>query len=254
MRRDAVELDRFYRTAPGRTAQAMVLRRLAALWPDVKGLDLLGLGYAAPWLDHYAPAARRAVAFMPAGQGAVTWPGGGASRTALGDETRLPFPDALFDRVLMAHALEEAESLPALLREVWRVCAPQGRVMIVCANRSGLWARADSTPFGHGRPFSKGQLSGLLDDAAFEATAWARALYAPPWRMACGPRAGRVWEETGERLFPGFGGVILAEAVKRVAALTPRAAARTRRAGLEAGPAPALSPHGSRSASRSEKR
>jgi hypothetical protein len=67
------------------------------------------------------------------------------------------------------------------LREVWRVTAPEGRVIAIAANRTGLWARTDSTPFGHGRPYSRSQLAALLRDAMFEPTASARALYAPPW-------------------------------------------------------------------------
>ena len=44
-------------------------------------------------------------------------------------------------------------------------------VLLIVANRAGVWARADRTPFGHGRPFSKGQILRLLEDTAFEVTA-----------------------------------------------------------------------------------
>jgi hypothetical protein len=43
----------------------------------------MGLGYAAPYLDRFRPDAERTFAFMPAGQGAVNWPAGGPSATAL---------------------------------------------------------------------------------------------------------------------------------------------------------------------------
>ena len=41
---------------------------------------------------------------------------------------------------------------------MWRVLAPSGRVIVV-PNRRGPWARADNTPFGHGRPYSRSQIT-----------------------------------------------------------------------------------------------
>ena len=37
-----------------------------------------------------------------------------------------------------------------------------GKLVIVTPNRRGLWARFEHTPFGTGRPFSRGQLTELL--------------------------------------------------------------------------------------------
>ncbi len=51
MRREALELDRFYRSRQGLAAREMIGRRLAAIWPDARDLDLLGLGFATPYLE-----------------------------------------------------------------------------------------------------------------------------------------------------------------------------------------------------------
>jgi len=242
LRRDALDLDRFYRSRQGKTARRMILRRLQALWPEVKDLDMLGLGFPEPYFEPFRETARRCISLMPAGQGAVIQPNA-PSTTVLADETHLPFCEALFDRVLLVHAIEEADALPSLLREIWRVLAPQGRIVIVTAARSGIWARLDSTPFGHGRPFSKGQLNQMLDGALFEPTAWSRALYAPPWRWSTGEKTADLWEKTGEKFWPALSGVVMVEAVKRTAALTPRASSLAgRRQGLEGKPVTALSP------------
>lgn len=242
MRRNAVDLDRFYASRQGRTAQTMIMRRLEALWPDVRDLDMLGLGFTTPFLERYQASARRCISFLPAGQGAVI-SGETSPPSAMGDETRLPFMDAVFDRILVVHALEEADSLRPLLREIWRVMAPGGRMVIVTSARAGVWAHMDATPFGHGRPFSRGQLTQLLHDALFEPAAWSRALYAPPWRWSTWPRLAQAWEKAGETAWPGLGGVILVEAVKRNAALTPRdRKPGIRRRALEGAPAGALSP------------
>jgi SAM-dependent methyltransferase len=242
VRRDATELDRFYASRQGLTARRMITRRIRALWPQARDLDMLGLGFANPYLDPYRAETRRCVSFMPSGQGAIV-PAPDGTPTALGDEIHLPFPEAMFDRVLLVHAVEEADNLPVLLREIWRVMAPEGRLMLVAASRNGVWALSDKTPFGHGRPFTRGQLSRLLEDSLLEATAWSRALYAPPWGWANHRRVASVWEEIGEYAWPGLGGVILAEAVKHTGAVRPRGqTAPVRPRALEGQGQPALSP------------
>lgn len=244
MRSDALQIDRFYQSVQGIAARAMILRRLNALWPELRDMDVLGMGYSPHVLSGIGEKSRRCLAFMPADQGAIRWPTGQASKTVLGDELHLPFPEAMFDRVVLVHALEDSQSPAHLLREIWRIMAPQGRLALIVPNRSGLWARVESTPFGHGRPFSRRQLSQLLDDAAFAPTAWTRALYAPPWKWACKDNRALGWEEAGEKFWPQLGGLIMAEAVKNTGALTPRRArpVRVRLPHLEGSPAPALSP------------
>lgn len=224
MRVDVLALQRFYASSLGGAARRMAGRRLEALWPNADGLDVLGLGYATPYLERFLGRARRVVAWMPAAQGAERWPGGAASLTALSEETRLPFIDACFDRVLIVHALEEAENVRPLLREVWRVMAPEGRLVVIAANRWSLWAQADATPFGHGRPYSRHQLAALLADSMFEPVASARALYVPPHNWAAGAADG--FERVGELVWPAQGGLVLMEALKRLYAETSRSDGR----------------------------
>lgn len=237
MRRDVLELRRFYAAPLGRAARAMVRRKVEEAWGDGQGLDVLGLGYATPFLDGLY-AARRVVAAMPAGQGVEAWPQGVKNRSVLMDETQLGFPNALFDRILVAHGLEEADDPLAMLREVWRVLAPSGRTIIVAASRLGLWSDAERTPFGHGRPYTRRQLEELVREAELEPIAWSRALYAPPLDWTAGWAEG--FEQIGSRLWPQFSGLILLEAVKQTFAVKPRVAtAPARRAAPALRPAPA---------------
>ncbi len=126
MRVDVLAMQRFYASPLGEAARRMAARRLGAVWPHADGLDMLGIGYATPYLARFRQGARRVCAFAPAAQGGERWPGDGLSLSVLGDETRLPFMDAVFDRVLLVHALEESDAARPLLREVWRVMAPRG--------------------------------------------------------------------------------------------------------------------------------
>ena len=224
MRVDVLALQHFYASSLGDAARRAAARRLATLWPHADGLDVLGVGYPSPYLDRFRAGARRVVTMMPAAQGAEPWPAGALVATALSEEARLPFMDAVFDRVLMVHGLEECDAAPAMLREVWRVMAPEGRLVVIAANRWSLWAQSDISPFGYGRPYSRTQLASLLGDSMFEPVVSARALYVPPWRWAAG--AADAFERVGELVWPAQGGLVLMEAVKRLYATTARSKGR----------------------------
>jgi SAM-dependent methyltransferase len=224
MRRDVVELRRFYAGPLGHAVREMVGRKVDEAWGHATGLDVLALGYATPFLDGLSRA-RRVVAAMPAAQGVEVWPtlmarSGGGNLACLADEQALPFPNAMFDRVLVVHGLEEADDPLAFLREVWRVLAPSGRVILTAAARTGLWANAEATPFGSGRPFTRGQLESLAREAELEPLAWSRALYVPPVQGLS--RYAEGFEQVGARLWPRFAGLILLEAVKQTFAVKPR--------------------------------
>jgi len=89
--------------------------------------------------------------------GVLSWP---PRETGLGNivtvarEDEIPLPDLSINRILMVHGLEYAENTAQMLREMWRVLSDGGRLMVVVPNRRSIWARADHTPFGHGRPYS----------------------------------------------------------------------------------------------------
>jgi SAM-dependent methyltransferase len=220
MRRDVLELRQFYASDLGRAARTMMTRKVVEAWGDVHGQDVLGLGYATPVLSDLQPTARRVIAAMPAQQGVEIWPGGRRNLATLVAEDALPFPNALFDRILVVHAIEESADPVTLLREVWRVLAPSGRVIVAVASRNGPWANFEKTPFGHGRPYSRSQLAELLRDAELEPSGWTRALYVPP--VAWMARWAEGFEQVGSRILPGVSGLVLMEAVKQTFAVKPR--------------------------------
>ena len=77
MRVDVLALQRFYASPLGEAVRRAAERRLAALWPHADGLDILGVGYATPYLDALRAGAQRVIALMPGEQGVEPWPGGG---------------------------------------------------------------------------------------------------------------------------------------------------------------------------------
>lgn len=224
---DVSELRDFYASSLGHMVRRLLMARIRARWTHVRGLSVVGLGYATPYLGSFRAEASRVVALMPAAQGAIVWPRTGGVLSALVDEDQLPLGDASVDRLLCVHALEAAERIRPLLREIWRVMAPEGRLILVVPNRRGVWARLDSTPFGHGRPYSRGQLTRLLEDAMFAPVDWSPALFMPPIDKRIVMKSAVAVERIGARVTPGFSGVLVVEAKKElVAAIGKTARAR----------------------------
>jgi SAM-dependent methyltransferase len=213
---DVVDLRDFYAHPLGTVARRFIARGIRRLWTGSTGLRLLGIGYATPYLGLFREDAERCLAFMPAPQGVVKWPSARPTLTAMVDESELPLPDSSVDRILLVHALENSPDVAALLRESWRVLAAGGRILAVVPNRRGLWARMDTTPFGHGRPYSRSQITQLLRDTWFTPTGWGEALYVPPISRILFLRSAIAWERTGATLSAPFAGVHIVEATKQV--------------------------------------
>lgn len=221
MQLDASDLADFYEAPIGQLARRMISRQVRVMWPSARGSSLFGYGFAVPYLRPYLADAERVVALMPAHQGVVAWPSGSRPLTALVDEDALPLADASFDRILVVHGLEGADAARPLLRQLWRVLAPEGRLLLVVPNRTSPWAQLERSPFALGRPFSRGELDRLLRSALLEPLRWDRALYLPPLRGRSLVRSGNAWERMLRRLLPGLSGVHLVEAGKSFYGATP---------------------------------
>ena len=124
------------------------------------------------------------------------------------------------------------------MRELWRVTAPNGRLIVVVPRRGGLWSRFDNTPFGWGNPYSKSQLERLLRDHSFTPERWRDALYMMPSQRSLMLKSTRFFERAGRLFGPTLAGVIVVScaqaAVPRGAAPQAARSAMCRRAGAVA--------------------
>lgn len=218
----ARSLTTFYATAQGEMVRHIVLRHLLALLAEDRDphAATLGFGFTVPYHSALDPCVGPMVAMVPKNLGAdFTVPEGGHIVPCA--DNVLPFGDASFDRVVMIHGLEGAESARALLRQIWRVLTPEGHLFAVVPNRVSLWAVMDVSPFACGRPYRKSELSALLRDTLFEPISWHRALYMPPHSHGRPGFASTLWEKAGARFFPTLGGVHIAAAKKSLYGVTP---------------------------------
>jgi SAM-dependent methyltransferase len=213
MRPSVDELKAFYATEDGLRVARLLARKVAPAVRRDPRSRLLALGYCAPMLRGFDPGwVERLALVMPFAQGVHRFPDPQPNTSCLADECSLPFADALFDQAILCHALEFVEPPRLLLRELWRVMAPEGEAIVVVPNRTGVWTHFERAPFGNGRPYGRSQLERIMRDALFEPVNWTTALVAPPVR-------GLRWlDKPLLRMAPRLGGVHILVARKR---LTP---------------------------------
>jgi SAM-dependent methyltransferase len=219
---DVVDLRNFYSSPLGVAASRILNERVRARWNTVVGATIVGLGYAVPYLSQFRTDAMRTLAFMPAEQGVMHWPvPGEPNSTALVEDEALPLPSSSVDRVLLVHMLEIARYPGNILNEVWRVLDSGGRLLMIVPSRRGFWSGAEWTPFGHGRPYSKTQLTDLLREAMFTPIDWAEALYMMPSNRTTLVRSAMMFERLGRMVASPFAGVHVVEATKQVYSAIP---------------------------------
>jgi len=218
---DARDAAEFYATALGGLTARLLRQELLTIWPDCSRLAMLGLGYTGPYLQIWRDKAERCISLSPQQLGIAPWPAGRPSLACVAEDDTLPFEDLSFDRILFVHGLEQADHARRMLREAWRLLKDDGRLIVVVPNRRGMWAYAESTPFGHGQPYSQGQLARLLRGLFFQVEQQGSALSAPPLHWRLNLRLFNAWERAGRLLAPQFAGLTIAEATKDIHAVMP---------------------------------
>ena len=218
VRPDVLALHKFYQTPLGGAVCQLIHRCVDPLW-STADTPLYGLGYALPYLEHVRDEhveCGRQFALMPAAQGVFHWPSMEESATALVDEYHLPIADSSIERLLVVHAIEHSDRPAHLLREIWRVLAPGGQVIVVAPNRRRTWSALDTTPFGYGQPYSRNQLSSIMADQMLPPEKWDTALMVPPMFWPGTAKLMRGVERAMHSLGKNMGGALVLSARKQV--------------------------------------
>lgn len=213
---DVVSMRQFYATPFGDNVRALIAKSLEQLWPSVPGDAMMSVGFATPYLEADLSGNALNIVCMPAGQGAAYWPVQGENRVFLAHESEIPLPEGSVNRVLLIHSIEHSEHLDGLVKEIYRVLTPSGRMLAIVPNRLGLWARSPRTPFGYGRPFSMMQMRELLAGNELTVTRSRSALFIPPTHLRLVWKCAAYIEWIGKLLCPFIGGVLMVEAEKQL--------------------------------------
>ena len=233
MRADVLAFREFYQSPMGQIVGQLIGDRLEATWGQSTSsiIDKLfvGLGYTLPYLDRAKAFGADTYAFMPADQGVSHWPSFNKNRSILTNYHNLPLADSVVDNMLLVHALEHASRPKHLLREVWRVLAPGGHVVIVVPNRRRTWSTLENTPFGSGRPYSASQLKTLMHEQMLPIDWWDTALMLPPFPRLGAVKLLPITERPIRFLGKNLGGALIVCARKQVYGAIPDKKVKLRR-------------------------
>jgi SAM-dependent methyltransferase len=213
---DVLALRAFYGTPLGIATRAALNTTISRHFDGLRGMNVIGIGYPTPYLGLFRHTAARSLALMPMRQGVIHWPTNKPSKAALVDETHLPVMDAVADRLIIVHALENMHQPEAFLHEAWRILAAGGRAIVIVPNRVSIWARHEKTPFGQGHPYSRMQLLNLLKQTGFTPISIKEALWFAPSNNSWSLKIGKSYEALGAKLNLPLGGVHVIEVKKEV--------------------------------------
>jgi SAM-dependent methyltransferase len=84
--------------------------------------------------------------------------------SVVGDMTKMPFRDGVFDAMTTGETLEHLDDDAAAGREIARVVKKDGRVIATVPALKSLWSSSDDY-YEHRRRYSRAQLAGLFKEA-----------------------------------------------------------------------------------------
>ena len=220
---DIARLDQFYHGDIGHHV-SFFLRKV--IQPHLKlesQIDRLGFGYPFMCLPSLSSApAKSTPVLIPSEMGALAYGPANDVMTASIHSDAWPIASDAVNQIIMCHGLEYCYDGEACLSEASRVLASMGELILMVPNRRSLWVRDEATPLGNGRPFSKSQITKLLDKTGFGITKVERALFLPPLAMRAPKRVARAIAHMGHYGWGVFGGVMVIHATKLRYAKKPK--------------------------------
>ena len=209
-------LEIFYASRLGRHCRRLINYQLNSFVSDVKGMNVLGIGYTFPFMNKLRSENNGFYVFSTNNYGNDNLTSTKNLFSCIIEENTIPIPDLYFDRIIISHTLEFLANIENFLQEVWRILNGEGRIIILVPNRLGLWARDENNPFGYGQPFSKSQIINLLKKNKFQITKIKYSLYIPPNYINLILKYSNNIDIFFSKFVFGFGGILIVEAKKEI--------------------------------------
>lgn len=210
------ELSDFYKTPLGEVVQVYCNDVIKKFIPEsTKNQFILGLGYVTPYLTKSLLEKNTVLSFTFDKMGGITWPNTACSQTAIVNGHNLPIANRAVDRLIVVHGLECCQSSEKLIKEMNRIIAPDGEILIIFPNKAGIWSHTSNTPFACGEHYTMSQLNTALSKNGFAITSEERFLYFPPTQSLYTQSFFAPVEMMGAYFLPYFSGLNAIAAKKR---------------------------------------
>ena len=209
---DVGRIDKFYNGERGQIVAKLLRKDLSDIWR----LSKTGTNLAVGFPFYFFPEDSVCPVLMPTEIGGMAWAHEQEIYSAIIDSNSWPLESDSMDSILITHALEFIPNQNSFLLEAGRVLKSAGKLIIMVPHRGGLWSRAETTPYGHGTPFSKGQIFSLLKNTGLRLEKCTSSLFLPPFADKLPKTVSNQIEFVGEHLLQLLGGVLIVEATKMV--------------------------------------
>ena len=209
---DVGKMDAFYNGTLGQMVSKSLSNELSKLWSPTNTTSNIVVGFP---LDFF-PSDVICPVLMPTEIGRMPLEYENSVYSVLIDSKSWPLESDTVDYIFITHALEFIPDQQNFLLEAKRVLKSAGKLILMVPHRGGLWSKADATPFGHGTPFSKGQIFKILKNSGLSPEKCIRSLFLPPFADKLPKALSDQIEIIGEHLLQLLGGVLIVEATKMV--------------------------------------
>ena len=88
---DAINFHEFYTSPLGLTTKRVIGKHIREVWPEVKNLNVLGIGYCPPYLNTFRSEAKRVISVTPVSQGILLQSNKVAGQSCLPSEAEPTF-------------------------------------------------------------------------------------------------------------------------------------------------------------------
>ena len=221
---DVGKINTFYNHSHGQIVAKLLREDLSNIWEPSKTTSNLAVGF--PF--YFFPEDIICPVLMPVEIGGIAWAHNQEIYTAIIDSNSWPLESDSIDCIFISHALEFITDHHSFLMEAGRVLKSAGKLILMVPHRRGFWLRTETTPFGHGTPFSKGQIFRLLKNTGLNPEKCTRSLFLPPFAYKLPEALSNQIEIVGEHLLQLLGGVLIVEATKMVYAEPKKNRAKTK--------------------------
>ncbi len=217
--KNARKIKDFYETELGKIVQGNIASFIKEIWPSAENhlaqhQTILGFGNAAPYLSVFNK--NNLIFNLIINEHLSTKSRGEISLDA---EAKIPLAEDSIDKVIVIHCLEFQEDFENILKEIWHVLKPSGKVIFIIPNKNSLWSKLNFSPFFQGKSFSHIKIQKSISEYMFSILQIESTLHFFPNLYKIFPRILIKTDKISSKFC--LGGVILLEAEKRLISSVP---------------------------------
>jgi SAM-dependent methyltransferase len=218
------ELQSFYESKLGQFAYKNIDNSLNQIWPSSTNEIIIGIGYSNLYLNKFLLKNNLCSSIIPSSfikeQNLSNLKLDCLNSSIISKFNDLPIASSSADKILLIHLFEYTNQQNSLLREIWRVLKPGGKLLIVVPNKFSIWPIFCKIQFKKSKFFTIMQLHNILTESMLIPVKTSSTLFSLSEFNKFIPELSNIFENWSSKWLLPFGGMILMEAEKLTCSTT----------------------------------